>query len=224
MAQQLIGIGASANTGLGDKPRSVGTKINEMFAETYASKTKYNNLNSRLWVPKSSNVISSAPSAPGANSIRLSPGYIDEKITISTLVARVATLFSGGLFQLAIYAANSASYPTGNALISTASISTTSTGLQTSAASKQLDPALYWWALNCDNATAIFNSYGPSGLMMGQTIGVQGAANVFAAATGLAIAQTFGTWPDLTATSWASSHETTGANIPAIGFQIASVP
>ncbi len=223
MPQQQIGT-STLNSGLGEKPRPAGVKINDMFTEVYASKTKYTSTNSRWWHPKGSGVLAGTPAAPGANSIRLFPGYIDSKLTINNLAARVSTLFSGGLFQLAIYAANAENYPTGNALISTASISTTTTGLQSGAASKQLDPALYWWALNCDNATAVFNSYGPSGLMVGQTIGVQGAANVFAAATGLLLAQTFGTWPDLTATSWSSSNEATGANIPAIAFQIASVP
>lgn len=225
MSKQSIGIGTVANDGTGDALRTAFNKANLNFSELYAQGgAVYTTNSTRYWVPIN-NLAVGTGAAPGAGSIRLFPAYVGSQITLSTLNARVSTVSVGGNFQLAIYAASATtSYPTGSALVSTASISTTSGGIQGSAASLQLGPGLYWFASNCDNGTAVFNSVSTTSLAMAQMIGVQGGANVFAACTGLSVAQTYGTWPDLTATGWSSTNEVTAATVPLIAAQIASVP
>lgn len=165
-------------------------------------------------------------SNPTAGSIRLYPGYIKQQVTINSLGVRINTLAAGGNVQLAIYANNPATgRPTGTALASTASITTAAAGNFNSAVSVQLMPGLYWFAANCDNATAVFESISnlsPSATYLigssTQNISLQGSTGI----TGLSVAQTFGTWPDLTAASFG---EVIASNtFPIVQFKIASVP
>lgn len=225
MAQQLIGIGSAANDGTGDPLRTAFSKTKSNFAELYAQGgTVYTTNGSRWWLPGGGQIYGSG-SAPGSGSIRLFPGYVGSQITINALSCRVSTTSAGGNFQIAIYAASATtSYPTGTVLVSTASISTTTGGLQSGTASLQLGPGLYWFATNCDNGTAAFNAFSTGSTAIASIVGLQGTANVFAGVSGLSVTQTFNTWPDLTATSWSSTNEVTTSTIPAVAFQIASVP
>lgn len=225
MSKQAINNGTVAGDGTGENLFSGFGKVNSNFTEVYAqSHVSYNALNSRYWVPRFHG-ISGTPSAPGANSIRLFAAFIDEQITISKLACRVSTLDAAGLFQCAIYASNpTTGYPTGSALVSTADISGAAGGMISGNASLQLGPGKYWFATNMNSATLILNAHTAAGYEFAQSVGVQGPANVFATVTGLAVSQTYGTWPSLTAQSWTSTNEMTGATVPTVAFQIASVP
>lgn len=162
---------------------------------------------------------SNAGASPSANSLRLIPFVVQQSVTISDLATRVNTLSAGGNVQFAVYASNASTLrPTGNALASTASISTAATGAVTGALSGNitLTPGLqYWLASNCDNGTAVFASLGASGTYGAVMIGSSTLVNVFPAGGqclgGLFVAQTFGTWPDLTSGSF-----TDGTNPPTI--------
>jgi len=149
--------------------------------------------------------IVAAGATPGANSVRLHPIVIKERVTLSELGARVTTAEASKSFQLAIYAADkSTNLPTGNALASTASLSAGSTGVMTAALSANvtLEPGLYWVAMLSDVTTAIFQAYGSSSTNIGAYIGgtaAQVASGASSSIAYLSIAGTFGTWPDLTA-------------------------
>ena len=166
--------------------------------------------------------------APGAGSIRLFPGFVKQRITINNLGLRITTLSGGGNVQAAVYANNFATMrPTGNALVSTASMSTTSTGSVSASASLQLEPGvMYWFATNCDNGTAVFTAVANANTWISAALGSSTQANDVGAGTGgqvgLTVSQTFGTWPDLTSGSFA---ELAGSGtIPIVQFQIASTP
>jgi len=164
--------------------------------------------------------------APGANSIRLFPAFIKHRVTISALGLRVATLSAGGNVQVAIYANNPATgRPTGTALVSTASMSTAAVANVNAAASVQLEPGLYWFATNCDNGTATFAGAAASTVYVGAVIGSATQGNDLLGTQtllGLSVAQTFGTWPDLTSASF--TEVLTSGSVPLPQFKVGSVP
>lgn len=162
--------------------------------------------------------------APGANSIRLYPFYIYDSVTIDRLGACVTTLFAGGNVQIAIYAADATTLtPTGNALVSTGSISAAATGSVEATVSYALAPGLYWAATNCDNATNTFDANGSTSTWMARAIGSATQASCWTTGggtlSGYTFAQTYGTWPDLTGQTFAEL--TTSQRIPLIGFRVA---
>lgn len=157
---------------------------------------------------------------PGANVITLFPGFIPQKCTITALGFFINTLSAGGNMQAAIYANSASMRPTGNALASTASVSTASANVGVNAAvSVQLDVGWYWFAANCDNATSRANSV--SNDLSPAIIGAASqSAGIFnGAAFGLSVAQTFGTWPDLTSASFSDFF---GPVV--VQFKVGSVP
>lgn len=174
----------------------------------------------RWYVPIGLGTTSSG-GAPGANVISLHPGFIAQKCTLSALGTRISTLSAGGNFQHAIYANSSAMRPTGNALASTASISTAATGSLNAAVSVQIDVGWYWFATNFDNATAAANSLNSNAFQLAPVIGSTSQQNVLVSSTftGLSVAQTYGTWPDLTSASFTDSFTT-----PVVQFKVGSVP
>lgn len=164
-------------------------------------------------------------SAPSANSIRLFPSYIKERITINSLGVRVSTLFASGNVQAAIYAANTATgRPTGNALASTASMSTTSVASVNAAVSLQLEPGLYWFGTCMDNATSALAAVSASSIGASSTIGSATQANDLGAGglTSISVIGTFGTWPDMTSASFVETNGSGGVGI--VQFKIGSVP
>jgi hypothetical protein len=170
--------------------------------------------------------ITSGGSAPGSGSIRLYPGYVKERVSISALGVRVSTLSVGGNVQAAIYANNATTQrPTGNALASTASLSTTNSASVNAAVSIQIEPGLYWFATNCDNGTAAFTSFSSGVTSVSAIIGSTTQSTNLAngnAMVGLSVAQAFGTWPDLTAGSFTEVVGVT--SVPLVQFKISSVP
>lgn len=161
---------------------------------------------------------------PGIGSIRWHPVFIKQRVTLSALGVRVSTLFSGGLIQAAIYANNAATFrPTGNALASTSSLSTTTAANVNGAISLQLEAGFYWMATNMDNATAICTSIVPTNTYISSRLGnpSENALTSGATISGLSTVQTFGTWPDVTASSFANLAT---SSVPVVQFKVGSVP
>ena len=155
-----------------------------------------------------------------ASTIYLFPGLIAQKCTLNALGCHISGTAAVGNIQLAVYANSSAMRPTGTALASTASISTNSANTGVNAAvSVQLDAGWYWFAANGDNTTATFNTV-TSSLAPGLIGAASQNAGLFnGTAYGLSVAQTFGTWPDLTSGSF-----TDFFSPPLVEFKIGSVP
>lgn len=103
----------------------------------------------------------------------------------------------------------------------------TSNNTLTAAASVQLEAGTYWFATNIDTANATFVVVnGNSSNIFPEAIGNTNSAVIITAtatAVGYKIAQTFGTWPDLTSSS-GSMTAVQASTIPAIKFLVASVP
>lgn len=179
------------------------------------------------WYVPSPNFQLGTGTTPAVNSIRLYPGYVKERITISNLGIRVIANAAGNV-QVAIYANNPVTgRPTGTALVSTASMSAAVATTVSSAASVQLEPGLYWFAGNTDTAALTFTVPGASTSgAMGLLIGSATQGNVFGGGSGslngLTVAQTFGTWPDLTGGSF--TELVAAASLIGVEFQVASVP
>lgn len=165
-----------------------------------------------------------AGSAPGSGSIRLFPAYIKELVTINALGVRIGTASAGNI-QAAIYANNPATgRPTGPALASTASMSTASVTSVNAAVNLQLGPGLYWFATNSDNASSIPAMNSANTPVMAALIGSATQSTCLGSSSGIAgvsVAQTFGTWPDLTSATFI---EVGSGSIPIVQFKIASAP
>ena len=166
--------------------------------------------------------------ATTTNSIRLYPGYVAQTLTISNLGGRVITPQTSSNIQFAIYANGSGNKPTGNALVSTASMAGTVAGTISSAASVQLPTGLYWFAGNTDTAGIVLTALSSSttGSLMNSLIGSATQGNVLGSSSGTLVgytfAQTFGTWPNLTGQTFGESNGV--APYYGIEFQVASIP
>jgi hypothetical protein len=169
--------------------------------------------------------LSSTGVNPGIGSIRLYLGLIPEKVTIKTIGVRVNTLSVSGNVQCAIYANNPVTNaPTGNALVSTTSLSTTTAVNVNAAAAVTLEPGMYWFATNMDNATAILASVSASSLNDLSKRGVAAATGLGGSGSqsiGYSVAQAFGTWPDLTSGGFANI---TSSSLPIVQFQVNTAP
>lgn len=223
MSKQIINVGSSEYDGTGDRIRSALSKCNSNFAELYEN-FKY--VSGRWYIPGNTPNFN-AGSAPGQNSIRFFPGFVREQITISNLGARITTGSSGGNVQLAIYAMDDETMlPTGNALVSTASMGTGSVANVSSAASLQLGPGVYWFASNADNNTVVLASTTTNHPVIGAQIGSTNLADILGplggGCSGIRYAASFGSWPDLTGVSFSCINGI--ASVPIVAFQIASVP
>lgn len=211
--------------GIGTSPANISS-LNGVNINGYPANDFSGYVANSWYVPAGIEGSTTATGTPGNGTIELFPAVIKQKMTISTLGARITTLSAGGNCQFAIYATNAATgRPTGSALVSTASVSTAATGNVNSAASVQLSAGIYWFATNCDNATVAFNVISGaffSGMskMFGSTIS-QSDAFAGQTLTGLSVTQTFGTWPSLTSASFG---DVTINIIPTILFKVASVP
>lgn len=149
--------------------------------------------------------------ALAASTIRLTPFTLAKPLRVAELAARVITTSAAGNFQLAIYANNaSTGRPTGTALCNTASLSTTTAAAVSGAVTAvTLAPGTYWLALNQDNAVAGYQAIANATIVAGALIGSTTLNNVSGGTTAtmltLTVAQTYGTWPDLTSGSFTES-------------------
>lgn len=164
-----------------------------------------------------------AGSALGAASIVLYPFFLPKSVTINTLGARITTQAASGNIQLAIYNSVAATGLPGTLAANTANISTTSSGLVSSAVvqgsgSVTLAPGLYWGAVNADataGSTVVLQAITAAAIVAGDIIGSATQSQVSSGASnGMlthTVGSTFGTWSDLTGT-------TSGGNSAAFGL------
>lgn len=153
------------------------------------------------------------------NVIHFTPFFVQTPITISDLGIRINTLGAGGNVQIAIYASSATTgKPTGAALAVTPSITTAASGVVSAditGANVTLQPGWYYGATNTDNATALFAipgtaSIGASGLAGSATLAAIAPATSNASLY-FSVAQSFNTWPDVTASSF-SENASSAAN------------
>lgn len=171
------------------------------------------------------------PAANSANTIYFHPFVLLAATTIDSLLARVSTAAASGLFQMALYAADATTrLPTGAALYSSSSQSTTTaTVIEDTAPSLALSAGLYWAAFNKDTtaAAAVFTSLTTNSLRVPQFVPAQTAAGLMASVAsvlaGYSRSTTFGTWPTLTGSFSGDSlaQVTTNGIVPVIGFKSA---
>jgi hypothetical protein len=135
-----------------------------------------------------------------ANRAYFRPMVISAPITISRLGVRVNTTSAGGNLGLAIYASDPITgLPTGDPL-GTTSVSTASAGLVEATTSINIPAGgLYWYAFNCDNATATFMVVGNN---MPSANWIVGNSDMQSLNTGISSSgsiqyqsSTYGTWP-----------------------------
>lgn len=179
----------------------------------------------RFYLPYGTFAGYTAGVAPGANSIKFFPGYIYSPVTINTLFIRCNV--SGGNAQAAIYAAGSNGYPTGNPLTLSGSVAISSTtGFSVPITTISLSPGMYWFATNFDNGTvACISSSNGQVTLMDTMIGGSTGFKVLEATAGflgLSLAQTFGTWPNVTGQSFTEVQ--TQGTVPLLAFQVLSSP
>lgn len=174
-----------------------------------------------------------AGTAVSGNSIKLQAFMVTQAITLSNIGARLTTAAAAGNVQLAIYASNATTkYPTGTALCSTASLSTTSTGNITGTCSTSLTAGtLYYSAINADataGSTAIFQIVTVAANQNSWLIGGTTQNAISSAATNgelvILVTQTFNTWPDLTNTASPAQSESASAGFAHVQINVASVP
>ena len=217
MARQIIGVGAVANDGTGDPERSAWIKANANFAELYADLlASHPHYLSGNWYNPYPNAAVAAGNN-GAGFLNLEPFAVMEPITISALGIRVATLSAGGLVMAGIYAHSyTTGQPTGNVLASVVGLSTSAATTVSAAlgANVMLPAALYWRAVQPDNGTAALQAIAATQSNTGALVGSTSLANVSSGTTNAritrAVANTYGTFPDLTGVSAAEGTAASG--------------
>lgn len=174
----------------------------------------------------------------GANTIRCFKGIVGRKLTTTNLGTRVNTLQAATNMQFAIY--NDANGRPGTLIGATASASLAATGGTSAAlsAAKQIGPGgangsgSLWWCANTDATTAVVTNIENivstlTGLIGGtitdvlqsSTSSVTGVSCTGAACNGGS--STFGTWPDLTGSTWTVD---AGTSTTIILFDVTSIP
>lgn len=202
---------------------SVRTKLNAVLGKTNFLGPRAG----KVWGPWGMQI--AAASTLNLNTIGLVPFPVHETMTVSAFVCRITTLAAGGNIQLAVYASDpTTGMPTGNALGTTASQTTAATGvfsLALAGSNFQMTPGVYWWAVNSDNTTVVMASVATGQEWSGALVGAASAANSWSGTTNIGlswtVAQTFGTWPDLTGGSFT---EATNNKCCCFKFSVASVP
>jgi hypothetical protein len=145
-----------------------------------------------------------AGAAMVANTIYLYPFTVQRSITVSELGARVTTGVAASSVQLAIYA-SSAGEPDGAPLAASVSLSgVTATTISDNVTDFNLsEKTVYWMATNANAAITMQHLTGTGTVIAAYVIGTPTLANISAGGTSSggwrSVAQTFGTWPTLTA-------------------------
>lgn len=145
----------------------------------------------------------------GANAnLTLALEYLPARLVLSALGVRILTA-SAGNAMLGIYSNNPITgRPTGPALAAVTGLSTAASATVTAnlGANVALDPGFYWTASQMDNATATFTVSVLAGFSVNSVVGSSTAGNVAGvinAGIALSTANTYGSFPDLTAASFA---------------------
>jgi hypothetical protein len=183
------GLGATGATGL-TGATGAGGGTNNLYANNY-------------WISPNLGTLGAAASS-NANNIYLYPFTVERAITVSELGARVTTGVAASSVQLAIYA-SAAGEPDGAPLATTVSLSSASAStISDNVTDFNLsEKTTYWMAVNASAAITLQHLTGGAQLAAAFTIGAPTLATVSSAATASggwrSVAQTFGTWPTLTA-------------------------
>jgi hypothetical protein len=162
-----------------------------------------------IW-PYTSSVV--AGGATNANTIFFLPFFVWRSVTVNRLGARVTTLAASSNFQLAIYAANATNDPTGTPLGATGDLSGATA---TTVESADLTPftleagKLYYAAINRNNTALAFSTLSGANSSIATLVGASTLAGVSNAAANIdpkaiALGQTYGTWPDVTSSTFDS--------------------
>jgi hypothetical protein len=215
----LTGNPTAPTQSAGDDDTSIATTA---FAQAQALQPRY--VAGRWYQPTFQS--SNTATALTANLIYLLPFRQLRAITISDLGAYVAGAVAAKSAQFAIYAASATtSYPTGNKVAATASISVASAGPVSGAVSggnATLQPGLYWMAVNSDGAPQFPAQTASGGALAGFLVGSTSITTIQPSPGTnqwcLTLAQAFGTWPDMTSSSFTEVAPGTGANVGATVF------
>lgn len=163
------------------------------------------------------------PANAANGTIRWTPFRVNKTITIGAIGARINTIGSSN-FQCAIYA-DVGGVPSGAPLCSTGNISNGTAGVITaSVTAVQLTPGIYWFGINGNDATYVFEVFVASA--PNTLVGTATASNLSGGnnnmSTGFSTTQAFGTWPtNPTVTPAAGA---TSVPLPIGVFQVQSVP
>lgn len=119
---------------------------------TPAQEAAFSGTTSYLMLPSEFTAGTPSSTPVGANNqVRAQRIYIDRRITFANLYFEVMTASAGGNCAVAVYNAAGTTK-----LIDSGAISTTATGMKTTAVSITLDKGYYWFAWTADNTTAAF--------------------------------------------------------------------
>jgi hypothetical protein len=182
------------------------------------------------WIAPFEGGVSTTGSALTANTIALYAFIVRRNITVDNLGARVGTVSASSNVQLAIYGSDSSNKITGNALAATGNLSgATATNINGSVTAFTLQAGLiYWMAVNSSSTPAM---YGPAttNTFQNYILGGSALADALGATTFTltlrTVAQTFGTWPDLTAvTPTVVSGNANAQKGAIIALQISALP
>jgi len=222
MAIQNIGLGTTADDGTGDTLRAAGEKMNENFAQLYAPQV-FPYVSGRFY-PAAYPGAALAVGAYFGGLMNLHAFYINEEVTISHLAFRVAGASATNM-MLGIYANNPATgLPTGTPLASIVGADmSVAQGVSTAlAANVTLQPGIYWMASQQTNTSATALALAAN--HVNYTIYTSGVTDVTAAAAAnsisaaRSIANTYGTFPNLTG---ATLGESINPRCPLTFFRVA---
>jgi hypothetical protein len=156
------------------------------------------------WIAPFEGIISTAGSALTANTIALYPFTVRRSITVNNLAARVLTVAAGSNVQLALYASDANNKVTGNPLGATGNLSgAVAQNINGPVTAFTMQAGLvYWMGINSNGTPTMYgpqttNTY-PNYILGGPAVVDALGATTFTL-TLRTVAQTFGTWPDLTA-------------------------
>jgi hypothetical protein len=171
-----------------------------------------------------------AGSALTASTIALYPFIFRRTATVDNLGARVTTVAAGSNVQLAIYDSDSNNKVTGLPLGATGNLSgATATTVNASVTAFTIEAGqIYWMAMNSSGTPVML---APSALSthMSNILGGPALADALGTATNSlvlrTVAQTFGTWPDLTAvTPTVVSASANASKGGIVAMQISALP
>jgi len=164
-----------------------------------------------------------------ANTIALYPFTVNRAVTISDLGFRVTTGVAGTSIQGAIYASDASNNVTGAALGSTAGLSSaTATSISGAVTPFTLNAgALYWFAVNSDGAPTLL-ALATTNTYFNAILGASNLADITSSATSSmqirTVAQTYGTWPNLTGVTAAVATGTNAIKGAMPIFKISALP
>jgi hypothetical protein len=151
-----------------------------------------------------------------ANRMVFVPFILLQPMTITDIGVRIISASSGTNVSEAIYASNGATgKPTGSPLAYTGSLSSATAAnvdgplSAGSGSNVTLAAGIYWYGTNADTSGVSCQGWSTSSVWMSSLFGSASQSNIDAGAivVGLSVyaAQTFGTWPNVTSTSWAEA-------------------